>query len=137
MTKPTMLKTIDKDRRLSKAEYEKYRTWLADYQPRCQIYNDVADDTHQVLFGAYKDDRTLVSLCRKCHSQAHKDKKSLEHVLLPIARKSWSTYASLRTRTKSLSAMAQIKKDFSFRTYERKQAELYKSKSGNDIKSCL
>ena len=88
------MKLIDKDRRLSKAEYKKYRTWLADYQPRCQICNDVADDTHHVLFGAYKDDRTLVSLCRKCHEKAHKNKKAWESVLLPIARKNWSTYAS-------------------------------------------
>ena len=87
------MKLIDKNRRLSKTEYEKYRTWLADYQPRCQVCNRIAHDTHHVLFGAYKDDRTLVSLCREHHSQAHKDKKAWESVLLPIAQENWSNYA--------------------------------------------
>lgn len=88
------MKLIDKDRRLSKAEYKKYRTWLADYQPRCQICNKIADDIHHVLFGAYKDDRTLVSLCREHHAEAHKDKKAWESVLLPIAHENWEAYAS-------------------------------------------
>ena len=92
MTKPPRLKTIDKDRRLPRAEYENYRKWLADYQPRCQICNQTADDTHHVLFGAYKDDRTLVSLCRLCHMEAHKDKQQSIEKLLPIANQNWSTY---------------------------------------------
>ena len=94
MTKPTRLKTIDKDRRLSKAKYENYRKWLSDYQPRCQICNEIADDTHHVLFGAYKDDRTLVSLCREHHFKAHKEKKAWEQILLPIAQENWKAYAN-------------------------------------------
>lgn len=86
------MKTIDKDRRLSKKDYENYRTWLSNYQPFCQICNELADDTHHVLFGAYKDDRTLVSLCREHHSDAHRDKKSWEKILLPIANENWEKY---------------------------------------------
>ena len=87
------MKLIDKNRRLSKSEYEKYRTWLADYQPRCQVCNRIADDTHHVLFGAYKDDRTLVSLCRRHHQMAHNEKDLFQELLLPIAQENWSNYA--------------------------------------------
>ena len=86
------MKTIDKDRRLSKKDYENYRIWLSNYQPCCQICNKIADDTHHVLFGAYKDDRTLVSLCRKHHEEAHKNKKEWEKILLPIANENWEKY---------------------------------------------
>lgn len=92
MTKPPRIKTINKDRRLSKSAYKKYKEYLADLHFTCQICGEVADDTHHVLFGAYKDDRTLVSLCRKHHEEAHKDKKTWERVLLPIANYNWKIY---------------------------------------------
>lgn len=89
------MKGIDKERRLSPKDYKRYIEWLADYQPRCQVCNKCSDDLHHVLFGAYKDDRTLVSLCREHHSQAHKDKRAWEKILLPIAQENWKTYNNL------------------------------------------
>ena len=86
------MKLIDKNRRLPKADYDNYREWLAETYQMCQICNQATDDTHHVLFGAYKDDRTLVCLCRECHSQAHKHKTEWQDKLLPIAKENWKNY---------------------------------------------
>ena len=56
------MKLIDKERRLPKAEYERYRLWLCDYQPACQICSNKADDTHHVLMGAFNDDIQVVMI---------------------------------------------------------------------------
>lgn len=69
MTKPPRLKTIDKDRRLPKSQFDKYLSHLVAKEPNCQICHSKAIEAHHLLFGAYKDDRTLTTVCRLCHAK--------------------------------------------------------------------
>ena len=83
--------------RLSKAEYAKYKRYLTDTFPICQDEDclQLADDLHHTkfgYFGAAKDDRTLIALCRNHHSLAHDNKKQGQKKYLEIAEKNWRDY---------------------------------------------
>lgn len=56
--------------RLSKAEFEKFKNFLAYEHPMCQICGQAPSvEPHHVKFGCYgadKDDRKLIAVCRAC-----------------------------------------------------------------------
>lgn len=73
--KQTQLKKSKKinDKRLDAKKYKLKCQWLFDTYPKCQVclVND-SNDAHHVLSGAYKDDRTIISICRyPCHHNIH------------------------------------------------------------------
>ena len=87
------MKTIDKNRRLPKEEYQRYYAYILDKYPICQVCkSNHAIEAHHSRYGAYKDDKTLVSICRQCHQIAHSNKHKWEKLLLPIANENWKKY---------------------------------------------
>ncbi len=83
-----------KSNRLSKKEYAKYKRYLTDTFSICQDEDchQQADDLHHTkfgCFGAVKDDRTLIALCRNHHAEAHKNKGLGQKKYLQIANKNW------------------------------------------------
>jgi len=87
------MKQIDKDRKLSKAEYKKYYDYLADMFPICKMcVTEKATQAHHVLYGSYKSDKTIITICNQCHLIAHSNKHKWEAILLPIANANWTEY---------------------------------------------
>ena len=84
------MKTINKFRRLPKEEYQRYYAYILDRYPICQVCeSNYAIEAHHTLYGAYKDDKTLIAVCRQCHQIAHSNKHKWEKLLLPIAYLNW------------------------------------------------
>ena len=84
------MKTIDKNRRLPKEEYQRYYAYIMAKYPICQVCDsNHSIEAHHTLYGAYKDDKTLVAVCRQCHQIVHSNKHKWEKLLLPIAKKNW------------------------------------------------
>lgn len=83
-----------KKNRLSRANYKKYAVWLSIEHPMCQdpSCKNQADDHHHCKFGIYKDDTTLVNLCREHHIWAHANKKESQKRYMGVAQQNWSEY---------------------------------------------
>lgn len=78
--------------RLSRHNFSKWSAWLANHAPICQICGRTkAVEAHHVLYGAYKDDSTLISVCRPCHMWCHANKKESQKYW-GLAKKNWETY---------------------------------------------
>jgi len=62
---------------MPKAEILDYMRWMVnEHAPVCQRCGEAStDDAHHLLYGAYKDDRYLISVCRSCHEWFHKNKR--------------------------------------------------------------
>lgn len=95
----TRKKKLRDDKRLKKNEFEQYRLWLKENHPQCQAKLNGCEhktiDAHHVLFGCYgadKDDRTQISVCRSCHTWCHKNKNLSKELFLHIARENWEKY---------------------------------------------
>lgn len=60
----------------------------------CQICNKrLAVEYHHALFGANKDDKTLVAICRHCHSDIHvKSDKEKESFAKLVGSKNWEEF---------------------------------------------
>ena len=77
--------------RMPKKEIIAYMRWVVNSFP-CQKCGNMAQDAHHCLYGAYKDDRYLVALCRSCHQWAHANKKEGQALLMGIAEDNHKTY---------------------------------------------
>ncbi|ADV47044.1 HNH endonuclease [Nitratifractor salsuginis] len=84
---------------MSKQALADYRAWLFDNHPVCQVCGmEMAQEAHHSkygYFGAKKDDRSLVAVCRECHYQIHhgrrgvcKSRKEIEE----IGEANWTEY---------------------------------------------
>jgi len=95
----TRKKKMRDEKRLEKKDMERYKQWIKNTHPTCQI-NLCGDgsetvEAHHVLFGCWgadKDDRFLVASCRACHEWAHAHKKHSQALLLHVARENWKQY---------------------------------------------
>ena len=90
------MKVIDKDRKLPRSEYKDYLTWLKENVTVCQANTCFANvaDYHHAQYGAYKNDRYLVGLCREHHEQAHKHKYVWIDTLMDLGHENWGKYAN-------------------------------------------
>jgi len=82
--------------KLTKVKLKEYRKTLPDY---CQIQQDgcsgEAQDAHHLFygrFGADKDDRWQVSVCRVCHQWCHSNKMESQDKYQEIAVCNWNNY---------------------------------------------
>lgn len=87
------------DKKLQKKDLQNYQKWLKENHSLCQArLNGCEHETveaHHVLFGSYgadKDDRTLLAVCRYCHSWVHKNKALSKELFLHVARENWKQY---------------------------------------------
>lgn len=88
------MKVIDKTRKLSKSDYKKYYLYLTDKFPICQVCeSEKTSQVHHVLYGSYKNDKTIIAICMQCHTIAHSNKHKWESLLLPIAQENWLNYS--------------------------------------------
>lgn len=82
--------------RLSKAEFEKFKNFLAYEHPMCQICGQAPSvEAHHVKFGRYgadKDDRKLIAVCRACHQWCHAHKHESIEKYERIADENWREY---------------------------------------------
>lgn len=89
-----MLKQPSK--RLSKQENENFREFLAETYPACQICGwRRAVEAHHVVYGCYganKDDRKQISVCRECHLWCHANKKESIEKFESLADENWREY---------------------------------------------
>ena len=83
-------------KRMSKPDYRKYRNWLTDCTDgTCQICGYQADDMHHTSYGCYgadKDDRSIIAVCRDCHDVLHADRDRNE-AAKEIGRGNWAVYS--------------------------------------------
>lgn len=80
--------------RLPKKEVITHMRWTVNTYA-CQRCGASADDAHHVTYGAYKDDRYLVALCRPCHEWAHKNKKEGQALLIGFAEQNLKEYQNV------------------------------------------
>lgn len=85
-----------KEKRLSKSENLRFRQWLCESFSRCQICGvNPPQDPHHLFFGAFganKDDRTQIAVCRECHDYCHKHKKESQERYEHIAQENWTLF---------------------------------------------
>lgn len=84
--------------KLSKAENLKFRQFLAYEHPVCQICGKApSDDAHHVRYGCYgadKDDRKQIAVCRACHKWCHDHKHESIEKYEGLADENWAEYES-------------------------------------------
>lgn len=82
-----------KEKRLSKSENLRFRQWLCERFSRCQICHKAhISEYHHLFFGSYgadKDDRTLIGVCRECHEWCHKNKHQSKRDYKKVADFNW------------------------------------------------
>ena len=82
--------------RLSKAEFEKFKSFLAYEHPMCQICGQAPSvEPHHVKFGRYgadKDDRKLIAVCRACHQWSHAHKHESIEKYERLADENWASF---------------------------------------------
>ena len=82
--------------KLSKAENLKFRQFLADEHPVCQICGKApSDDPHHVRYGCYgadKDDRKQIAVCRACHQWCHDHKHESIEKYEGLADENWEAF---------------------------------------------
>ena len=79
--------------RMNKKEIKAYMLWVVNERaPVCQRCGAQTQDAHHVAYGAYKDDRYLVALCRPCHQWAHANKRGWQALMMGIAEENYKTY---------------------------------------------
>ena len=95
----TQKKKIRGEKRLEKKELQRYQQWLKETHQKCQAQLNGCEhetiEAHHVLFGSFgadKDDRTLLCVCRSCHQWAHKNKVLSQELFLHVARENWRNY---------------------------------------------
>lgn len=83
-----------KEKRLSVGEMSSFRNFISERAfDTCQICHKAhISEYHHLFFGSYgadKDDRTLIGVCRKCHEWCHKHKKKSQERYEHIAQDNW------------------------------------------------
>lgn len=90
-SKKSQLTKVKKDnpKKMSKSENKKYREFISDIaKGKCQLCGNRGDDFHHSIWGRYgaeKDDRYQLLLCREHHEICHKDKYGFNSNSLKIA----------------------------------------------------
>lgn len=99
MTKEEQLKKNKKEnpKRMSKYDLDQYKSFIFNKTGgTCQMCGGVADDFHHSRFGrqgADKDDRSLVAVCRKCHTRCHQEKNgTYGNEAIKIGDKNWGDF---------------------------------------------
>lgn len=101
-SKETQLKMAKKknDKRLDPCEYRALKDSILDRTNGiCQLCGVAAiSEYHHSLYGsrgADKDDRSIVGICRGCHSNCHKDKHGeLNTLAVEIGENNWERYSN-------------------------------------------
>jgi len=81
--------------KLSMYEYNEFRIFVATMHPECQVCGKQAHDLHHLRYGRYgadKDDRSLLSVCRDCHLWCHKNKKESQEKYMSVVDKNWEDF---------------------------------------------
>lgn len=88
---------IKQSKKLPKAENISYRQWLQENITVCQICGiRQPEDAHHLNYGSYgadKDDKTQIAVCRVCHIWLHANKRKGIERYSHIAQDNWSAYA--------------------------------------------
>ena len=84
-----------KKKRLPKNEMKSYCWYMQHNHPNCQICGYKADDLHHLFYGSYgadKDDRYLISVCRDCHKYCHDNKHQSKVQYIHIANANYQSF---------------------------------------------
>ncbi len=86
-----------KENRLSVEQMSRFRNFIFQKSmDTCQIcHKEHIAEFHHLMFGSYgadKDDRTLIGVCRKCHEWCHAHKHESQKAYKQIANENWSEY---------------------------------------------
>ena len=100
MTKAEQLKrnTPSNPKKLGYLAWHAYADWLNEISDgKCQVcQTNPLHDLHHSIFGSYgadKDDRSLVGICRQCHEDCHSNKNgAINSKAIRIGRKNWKKY---------------------------------------------
>lgn len=75
---------------------KKYAKWLLEKYPVCQICEDKQSiEAHHLMFGCYganKDDRTLIAVCRECHMYCHANKHESQKEFKELVNKNYKEF---------------------------------------------
>lgn len=87
-----------KDKRLSKTENLRFREWLTDNISLCQICGlNRPQDAHHLEWGCYgadKNDKKQIAVCRSCHEYSHANKEESQRLYMHIADENWNKYSN-------------------------------------------
>lgn len=82
--------------RLPQEQYQEYRTYLEEKFPICQRCNrNPTQDTHHLLYGNYgadKNDKALICVCRDCHTWFHANKRLGQEQFIHTVRVNWALF---------------------------------------------
>ncbi len=82
-------------KKLPRKKLQDYHAFLAIEYPECQICGNIAVDHHHLFFGSFgadKDDRYLIAVCRRCHEWCHKNKRESQDKYKEIAYWNWREF---------------------------------------------
>jgi len=73
-------------KKMPKSEYRQHCNHIREISfGNCQICKHAGEDMHHSIFGNYganKDDRSIVLVCRECHDKCHKDREFNQKAIL-------------------------------------------------------
>lgn len=78
--------------RMSRSQLRKFRVFLAQTHPQCQICGAQAVEAHHVIYGCYKDDAKQISVCRACHEWCHAHKHESIEKYERLADENWANF---------------------------------------------
>ena len=80
--------------------FQNYHIFLAIEYPECQICGeDIAVDHHHLFYGSFgadKDDRCLIAVCRRCHEWCHRNKRESQDKYKEIAYRNWREFNEIQ-----------------------------------------
>jgi len=84
-------------KKLSKIENKLFHDFINSVSfGLCQLCSNTAEDHHHPRYGSYgadKDDRCQIAICRKCHEKCHKSKHGMQNIIAEnIGDKNWRAY---------------------------------------------
>ena len=90
----TVWNKTKKENRLKNDELVLFRIFISEKtMDTCQIcHKEHIADFHHLFYGSYgadKDDRTLIGVCRKCHEWCHKNKHQSQKDYKKVADLNW------------------------------------------------
>lgn len=93
----TVWNKLKKENRLKHDELVLFKIFINDKANfGCQIcHKNNIEEFHHLFFGSYgadKDDRTIIGVCRECHDYCHKHKKESQERYEHIAQENWTWF---------------------------------------------
>ena len=87
-----------KEKRLSVDVMSSFRNFIAEKSmDTCQIcHKEHISELHHLFYGSYgadKDDRTLIGVCRECHIYCHKNKHQSQRDYKKVADLNWLEFS--------------------------------------------